>query len=73
IFWREAKMTAIHIFNRLPTKVVNGMTPYEAWPGRKPAIGHLRVFGCLVYVMELNHVSKLEDRSTIGVFISYPT
>jgi hypothetical protein len=47
------------------------MTPYEAWHGRKPGIGHLRVFGRLVYVKELNHVGKLDDRSTPGVFIGY--
>jgi hypothetical protein len=29
------------------------------------------MFGCLAYVKELNAVSKLSDRSTLGVFISY--
>jgi hypothetical protein len=47
------------------------MTPYEAWHGRKPAVSHLRVFGSLIYVKKLNHVGKLDDRSTTGVFISY--
>ncbi|CAO2193121.1 unnamed protein product [Urochloa humidicola] len=72
IFWAEAVMTAVHILNRSPTKALDGMTPYEAWHGRKPAVGHFRVFGCLVYVKELNHVGKLDDRSTPGVFIGYP-
>jgi hypothetical protein len=28
------------------------------------------VFGSLVYVKELNHVGKLDDRSTPGVFMA---
>ena len=34
-------------------------------------VSHLRVFGCLAFAKELNHVGKLDDRSTLGVFISY--
>ena len=28
-------------------------------------------FGYLTFAKELNHVGKLDDRSTLGVFISY--
>ena len=34
-------------------------------------VSHLRVFGCLAFAKELNHFSKLDDRSTLGVFIGY--
>ena len=34
-------------------------------------VSHLHIFGCLAFAKELNHVSKLDDRSTPGVFISY--
>ena len=70
-YWGEAVMTAVHLLNRSPTKALDGKTPYEAWHGRKPAVSHLRVFGCLAFVKELNHVGKLDDRSTPGVFIGY--
>jgi hypothetical protein len=40
IYRGEAVMTAIHILNRLPTKALDGKTPYEAWYGRKPAAGY---------------------------------
>jgi hypothetical protein len=36
-----------------------------------PVVSHLRIFGCLAFAKELNHVSKLDDRSMPGVFISY--
>jgi hypothetical protein len=62
---------AVYILNRSPTKALNGRTPYEAWHGRKPAVSHLRVFGCLVFATELGHVGKLDESSTPGVFIGY--
>jgi hypothetical protein len=71
VFWGEAVVTAIYILNRSPTKALNGRTLYEAWHGRKPAVSHLQVFGCLTFAKELGHISKLDDRSTLGVFIGY--
>jgi hypothetical protein len=71
VFWGEAVLTAVYILNCSPTKVLNGRTPYEAWHGRKPAVSHLRVFGCFTFAKELGHIGKLDDRSTLGVFIGY--
>ncbi|KAK1648208.1 hypothetical protein QYE76_066013 [Lolium multiflorum] len=68
---REAVLTAVYILNRSPTKALDGRTPYEAWHGRKPAVSHLRVFGCLAFAKELGHIGKHDDRSTPGVFIGY--
>ena len=34
-------------------------------------VSHLCVFGCLAFAKELNHVGKLDNRSTPGVFIGY--
>jgi hypothetical protein len=45
-FWGEAVVTTVYLQNRLPTKSRIDRTPYEAWHGRKPAVNHLRVFGC---------------------------
>jgi transposase InsO family protein len=71
VFWGEAVVTAVYILNRSPTKALNGMTSYEAWHGRKPAVSHLRVFGCLAFGKELGHIDKLNDKSITGVFIGY--
>jgi hypothetical protein len=70
-FWGEAVVTAVYLQNRLSTKSLVGRTPYEAWHGRKPAVNHLRVFGCRAFVKQLGHVDKLADRSRAGVFIGY--
>ncbi|WVZ66255.1 hypothetical protein U9M48_015502 [Paspalum notatum var. saurae] len=48
------------------------MTPYEAWFGKKPAVHHLRTFGCIVYVKNTKpNLKKLEDRGQRMVFIGY--
>jgi hypothetical protein len=71
VFWGEAVVTAVYILNRSPTKALNGRTSYEAWHVRKPTVSHLRVFGYLAFGKEFGHISKLNDRSTPGVFIGY--
>jgi transposase InsO family protein len=47
--WAEAVQTAAYTRNRCPTRAVKGMTPEEAWSGKRPHISHMRVFGCLAY------------------------
>jgi hypothetical protein len=64
-------VTAVYILNCSPTKALNDRMPYEAWHGLKPLVSYLRVFGYLAFGKELGHISKLDDRSTPGVFIGY--
>jgi hypothetical protein len=48
----------------LPTKVLGNKTPHEVWTGRKPSLGHLKVFGCTAYSKIVKpHLKKLDDRS----------
>ena len=55
-FWAEALATAVYLRNRSPIKPVTGMTPFEAWTGKKPNVKHLQIFGCTVYA----HIPKDE-------------
>ena len=41
----------VPILNISPTKAVRNITSYEAWFHRKPNIRHLKVFGCITYVL----------------------
>jgi hypothetical protein len=62
-YWAEAIKHAIYLLNRLPTKVLGDKTPHEAWTGRKPSLGHLKVFGCTAHAKVVTpHLKKL-DRS----------
>jgi hypothetical protein len=69
-FWGEAVATAVYLLNRAPTKALEGMTPYQAWHGRKPDVAHLRTFGCVAFLKVTKpNLKKLEDRGTPAVFI----
>jgi hypothetical protein len=71
-FRKEVVTMAMFILNRSPTYSVKGRTPYEVWHGVKPSIHYLRTFGCVAHIKQGNkHLSKLDDHSTIIVFIIY--
>ena len=43
--WMEALKIAVHILNRVPSKLVP-KTPFELWNERKPSLNYLKVWGC---------------------------
>jgi hypothetical protein len=64
--------TAVYVLNMCPTKSVDGMAPFEAWQGRKSAMHHLRMFGCIVYVRNTTpHLKKLDDHGHKMIFVVY--
>ena len=70
--WAEACGIAIYLQNRSPHRVVGSRTPEEAFTGRRPNIGHLRMFGCFTY----SHVpsekrTKLEPTAEKGILVGY--
>ncbi|KAL1204528.1 Retrovirus-related Pol polyprotein from transposon TNT 1-94 [Cardamine amara subsp. amara] len=73
-FWGDAVMTACYLINRTPTKVLNDISPYEVLNKTKPHINHLRVFGCVCFVLVPgDQRNKLDAKSTRSVFIGYST
>jgi hypothetical protein len=71
-FWGEVVNTVVYVLNRCPTKSVDGMTLFEAWHGRKPAVHHLRTSRCIMYVQNtIPHLKKLEDRGRKIIFVGY--
>ena len=71
-FWAEALSTAVYLRNRSPTTAVEGKTPFEAWTGQKPNVGHLRVFGCAAHAhVAKNELQKLDAKSRKCVLLGY--
>src|SRR5438105_12189955 len=71
-FWGKAVVMNVFLLNRAPTKSLDGMTPFEAWHGRKPVLHFLRTFRCVAHVKDVRpHPSKLADCSRKMVFIGY--
>jgi hypothetical protein len=71
-FWGEAVMMDVYILNRLPTRSIEGKTPYQFWHGKKPSVYHLRVFGSITYMkITRPHLVKLDNMGVKTVFIGY--
>ena len=69
-FWGEAVRQSIYILNRLPTRAISGITPYEAWSGEKPHVEHIKVFGCMAHMrVPGTHMRKLDNRSRHVVYL----
>ena len=69
-FWGYAPETVAFTLNRAPSKSVE-MIPYALWFGNKPKLSFLKVWGCDVYVKNLQP-NKLEPKAEKCVFIGYP-
>ena len=73
-FWGDAVVTATYLINRTPTRVLFDATPYEVLNKSRPSIDHLRVFGCVCFVLIPGELrNKLEAKSTKAMFIGYST
>ena len=71
-FWGDAVQTACYLINRIPTKVLKNLSPFEVLNKSKPYIDHLRVFGCLCYVLVPGEQrNKLDAKSTKAMFMGY--
>ena len=47
-------------------------TPEKAFTGVKPKIGHLRIFGCPLYIhVPMEKRTKLEPLGEKGIFVGY--
>jgi hypothetical protein len=70
--WVETTNKVVYIHNRIPHYILGNKTLEESFSGVKPKVGHLRIFGFLVYI----HVPK-EKRSNMepfgrkGTFVGY--
>ncbi|XP_075150565.1 uncharacterized protein LOC142224666 [Haematobia irritans] len=53
IFWAEAAAYSVYLLKRSPSKGT-GITPEEAWNGRKPDLSHIKVFGRTAMVPSAN-------------------
>ena len=71
-FWGDAVLTACYLINRIPTRILQDLSPYEVLNKTRPTIDHMRVFGSLCFVLIPGEQrNKLEAKSTRAMFIGY--
>jgi hypothetical protein len=71
-FWWRAVATFVHVRNRCPTHPLPNTTPFSEWTGQKPNLSHLRVFGCLAYILVKKKKRKaLQSHAIKCIFVGY--
>ena len=70
LLWAEACNTAVYLQNRSPHRALGHVTPEEAFFGKNPDVGHLRIFGCIAYsYVPKEKRTKLEPTTEKGIFV----
>ncbi|KAK2433017.1 putative mitochondrial protein [Trifolium repens] len=76
-FWGEAVLTATHLINRLPTRVLKSKSPMDVLASFYPWMSTTnnlkpRIFGCVSYVhIHSTNRGKLDPRALKCVFVGY--
>src|SRR6266403_2104830 len=72
-FWELAVDTAVHTYNRTPTRTIGWRTPHELWTdGHVPDVSYFRIFGCKAYVHTPEaKCTKLDPRSVEMTLVGY--
>jgi hypothetical protein len=70
--WAEATRTIVYVQNRLSHSALGFKTPEEIFSGKKLEVGHLKIFGCPLFV----HIPKekrtnLDPSGKKGIFVGY--
>ena len=73
VFWVEAMCCTNYIKNRSLHKALDGITPFEAYYGKKPSVKNFKVFGCPTWARIPQQKRKaLEPQRKPCIFFGYP-
>lgn len=69
-YWGDVAVSACYLINRLPTKCLKDISPYEVLNKTKPIVDILKVFGyvCYFHVPDAQR-NKLQPNSVKRIFI----
>lgn len=70
-YWGQCVIAAAYLINRMPSRILGCMSPYERMYSIKPMLSHFKVLGCLCYAKFLTDNDKLAPRSKVAVHMGY--
>jgi histone deacetylase 1/2 len=73
-YWDEAFIAAVHLINRIPSRVIQFSTPLERLFNEKPDYASMRTFGCACWPhLRPYNNRKLQFRSKQCVYLGFST
>lgn len=70
--WVDAFSSGVYLYNRLPNKLLAGVSPFEKLYGKAPSYNHLKTFGCSCFpLIRAYNRFKMDFRSVHCVFLGY--
>ena len=70
LFWAEALIAAVYLYNRTPHSALNYKTPYEVRYNKKPKIAYIKIWGSIAY-NKIDNAKKLDPRAKPNILIGY--
>nr|GEU67749.1 putative reverse transcriptase domain-containing protein [Tanacetum cinerariifolium] len=68
----EAVNTVCYVQNRVLVVKPHNKTPYELFHGRTPILSFMRLFGCLITILNTkDHLGKFDGKANKGFFVGY--
>ncbi|GJT93701.1 retrovirus-related pol polyprotein from transposon TNT 1-94 [Tanacetum coccineum] len=68
----KAVNIACYVQNMVLVTKPHNKTPYKRFLGKKPALGFMRPFGCLVTILNtIDHLGKFDGNADEGFFVGY--
>ena len=72
LLWEEVSSTSIYVQNRSSHIALGDKTLEEAFTSENLEVGHLRIFGCPIYIHVLEEKRmKMEPSGKKGTFVGY--
>jgi len=63
-FWGYCVVTTAYLINCMPTRILNGKTPFEMLYKKQPINDHFRVFVHLCYATNVGFLDKMGPHAT---------
>jgi hypothetical protein len=69
-FWAEAALASVYLINRLPSRILGKISPFEVLHKLEPDYNRLRVFGCKCFILTDKN-DKLSPKAIPCAFLGY--